>query len=83
MGKEYADKINQIVYHKFNNSKCNTIPNRKVRVLSAAYVPFQQFTSSSSKLVNIPFPDGTQNAMLPTAKDSRGCSFDPIFCSNY
>jgi hypothetical protein len=47
LGKQYADRICQIVYLKFNNTKYNLMADARLRtrIMSAFYVPFQQFYS--------------------------------------
>jgi hypothetical protein len=56
-------------------------------VLPAFYVPFQQlyseFETSFTKNIGLPFPETHNQALLPTTKNNKGCSFDPIFSSNY
>lgn len=47
LGKHYAERANQIVYFKFNNSKYNLMVDQRLttRLISAFYVPFQQIYS--------------------------------------
>lgn len=75
--------MSQIVYFKCNNTKFNLLPQSplKSRVMSAFYIPFQQMQRHLSTI--LPITPHPSRDLTSSSKCNRGCSFDPIFSSNY
>lgn len=93
LGKHYAEHINEIVYFKFNNKEynCLNVGDKKLRYFAGLFIERNHFFEINVKnydnimksLPYLDFYDYSPNIIQSFTKNTKGCTFDPRFSSNY